>query len=104
MVFLESDVFESLVRESYKLELVGKTLNLNNNIPRIVKRFEEAFIAQGLEFRKTRPARLFLAKMANQPSTVMVGGGVERFERLFQKLVQTHASIVAKGGKPFNAI
>src|SRR5262249_42821761 len=36
---LDPAVFNALVAESYKTELQGKTLSLNGNIPRIVKRY-----------------------------------------------------------------
>jgi hypothetical protein len=41
-----------------------KTLNLNAQIPRIVKRFEGAFAEIGLTFHKTRTARLFYRRMS----------------------------------------
>jgi AAA ATPase domain len=99
---LEPSVFEALVRESYRVELEGKTLSLNTSIPRIVKRFEDAFAANGLEFHKTRPARLFLSKMAKEPETVMPVAGVERFARLFRKINQAHTKIAARSSEPFS--
>jgi AAA ATPase domain len=98
---LEPNVFELIVRESYRVELQGKTLSLNASIPRIAKRFEAAFAAVGLEFHKTRPARLFLSKMATTPETVMTTVSVERFERLFSKINQTRTKIAARGVHPF---
>jgi predicted ATPase len=79
---LDSDVYTALVEESYKDELRGKKLNLNAKIPRIVKRYEDAFSALGMEFHKTRPARLLLNKMANRPETIMTASTCERLERL----------------------
>jgi predicted ATPase len=99
---LESSVFESLVQESYKSELHGKKLKLNASIPRIVKRYEEAFAAIGLEFHKTRPARLFLSKMAKDPDSVMQGGAVERFETLFAQIRQVHEKTTRRGAGPFS--
>lgn len=61
---LDPPVYDMLVRESYKAELSGKTLAMNANISRIVKRYESAFEALGIEFHKTRPARLLLRIMA----------------------------------------
>jgi hypothetical protein len=98
---LDPVVFESLVRESYAKELAGKSLSLNANIPRIVKRFEEAFVAAGLEFHKTRPARLFLRKLADDPSTVLDGATLTRFEALFKLLSQRLAKVAASGDEPF---
>ena len=69
---IEPTVFDALVSESYKPELKGKTLALNTNLPRIVKRYEAAFAAVGLEFHKTRPARLFLSKMAKEPDKIRI--------------------------------
>ena len=55
----EPNVYDALVAESYSKELTGKTLNLNAHIPRIVKRYEQAFSRiWEVEFHKTRPARL----------------------------------------------
>ncbi|HOF25480.1 MAG TPA: hypothetical protein PK982_04380, partial [Anaerolineaceae bacterium] len=61
---LNPAVYESLIKESYKAELKGKNLQLNAKIPRIAKRVEKAFEDLGVPFHKTRPARLFLKKMA----------------------------------------
>lgn len=60
---LDPETFGALVEESYTRELSGKTLELNDRIPRIVKRYEEAFAALGMKFHKTRPAKLFLRRM-----------------------------------------
>ena len=57
---LDPAVFEKLVADSYSKELAGKKLSPNAKISRIVKRYEDAFAAIGIEFHKTRPARLFL--------------------------------------------
>ena len=100
--FMEPSVFEALVHETYKAELKGKKLALNASIPRIVKRYEDAFTAVGLEFHKTRPARLFLSKMAKEPETVMPDAAVERFERLFREINQAHGKIVARSSEPFS--
>ena len=98
---LEPNVFETVVRESYRVELEGKELSLNTNIPRIAKRYEDAFAAVGLEFHKTRPARLFLSKMATEPERVMPTAAIERFERLFSKINLAHTKIAARSSEPF---
>jgi AAA ATPase domain len=98
---MEPSIFDGLVRESYKAELEGKTLSLNASIPRIVKRYEAAFAAVGLEFHKTRPARLFLSKMAKEPSTVMSSAAVERFDALFGQIIHAHSRLAARGAEPF---
>lgn len=59
----EPAVYDALVSECYSKELTGKTLTLNPQIPRIVKRYEQAFQSIGIEFHKTRPSRLLLNKM-----------------------------------------
>lgn len=79
---LDPAVYEKLVREAYAKELKGKTLELNAHIPRIARRFEAAFDVLSIPFHKTRPARLFLQKMATDPSSVLPADSEARFERL----------------------
>lgn len=79
---LDPKVYESLVREAYAKELKGKKLELNNNVPRIARRFEAAFDALSIGFHKTRPARLFLQKIANDPLSVLPAESEAQFERL----------------------
>lgn len=81
---LDPATYEGLVRESYAKELKGKTLTLNPNVPRIARRFEQAFADLGIEFHKTRPARLFLKKMATDPSCAITADCRGRFVRLFK--------------------
>lgn len=80
---LDPKIYVDLVRESYKKELKGKTLSLNANIPRVAKRVELALRDQGIDFHKTRPARLFLSKMATSPDEVLTSETRARFEKLF---------------------
>jgi len=93
---LEPIVYESLVKEAYKSELKGKTLKLNTNIPRIVKRFEQAFKDLGIPFHKTRPARLFLTKMAAEPDKVITADSIGRFETLFKLVNERLAKHLTK--------
>lgn len=79
---LDPAVYDRLVREAYAKELKGKKLELNANIPRIARRFEAAFNALSIPFHKTRPSRLFLQKMATDPSSVLPADSEARFERL----------------------
>lgn len=79
----DAATYEALVREAYGKELKGKTLTLNPNVPRIAKRFEKALDDLGIEFHKTRPSRLLLKKMADQPDVVLTGDTAKRFESLF---------------------
>lgn len=99
---LDPDVFELLVRESYKAELKGKTLSLNAGIPRIVKRFETAFADIGQQFYKTRPARLLLSKMAKEPHKIATALTVERMEALFGEINRAHDKAVRRGSAPFS--
>lgn len=98
---LDPDVYEALVRESYNAELKGKTLALNSQIPRIAKRFEDAFKDLGIDFHKTRPARLLLSRMASEPEKIMTDDTIERFERLFSTVNSRLAKQAARGAKPF---
>lgn len=81
---LDAKVYETLVRESYAKELKGVSLKLNDKIPRIAKRFEDAFKTAGLEFHKTRPMRLFLAKMGTDPREIVTQEVADRFRTLCQ--------------------
>ena len=94
-------VYDALVAESYAIELKGKSLVLNAHIPRIVKRYEQGFKAVGLDFNKTRPARLLLHKMANGPASVVTPLSKERFERLFAKISAQFRGHAARAAAPF---
>jgi energy-coupling factor transporter ATP-binding protein EcfA2 len=100
---LDPAVYDHLVQEVYKTELTGKQLKLNAKIPRIVRRYEDAFDAIGLPFHKTRPARLFLQRIAAAPATVLPAASRERFEKLFKlvgerlKKVQQQATFQTAG-------
>ena len=80
---LDPSVYEELVRESYAKELDGVTLSVNGNIPRIAKRFEDAFKKAGIPFHKTRPMRLLLSKMATEPASIVTTDVAERFRSLY---------------------
>jgi predicted ATP-dependent endonuclease of OLD family len=80
---IDPKTYNFLVNETYRDELQGKTLNINQKIPRIVKRYAEAFKELGVEFYKTRPAKFFLRQIVENPDNVMTQGTVETFERLF---------------------
>lgn len=100
---LDPAVYESLVKEAYKTELKGKNLQLNGKIPRVAKRVEKAFEDLGIPFHKTRPARLFLTKMANEPDKVLTADSAARFEALFKLINARLAKQAASGGAPFGA-
>ena len=81
---VDPDVYEVLVRESYEKELGGLSLQPNEKIPRLVTRYEKAFEDIGLKFNKTRPARLFIRRIADSPSSVVTEITQQNFERLFK--------------------
>ncbi|MCG7495202.1 AAA family ATPase [Thalassobius sp. Cn5-15] len=99
---LDAAVYEALVRESYEKELQGKTLKINERIPRLAKRMEQAFQEVGLEFNKTRPMRLFLRKMGTDPGAVMTDGAKDRIGRLFTATNERFERHVARDGQPFD--
>lgn len=80
---LDPSIYDALVQATYTSELKSKALSLNPKIPRIVKRYEEAFVAVQLEFNKTRPAREFMSKMISEPGSMLPPDSQTRFERLF---------------------
>lgn len=98
---LDPAVYEALVRESYSGELKGKKLVLNPKIPRITKRFEAALADLGIEFHKTRPARLLLNRMAAKPADVVNSKVADRFELLFNKINTRLAKHASRGREPF---
>lgn len=99
---IDPKVFSALVEETYKQELVGKTLNLNQHIPRIVKRYEEVFTALGMQFNKTRPAKLFLRRIVDNPSSIMTTATEERFLKLFVLIKSAYQSLIEDNRKPFS--
>lgn len=100
---IDPTIFEQLVRESYAKELKGKKLVLNGSIPRIVKRVETAFADIGVPFHKTRPARLFLKKMATEPDKVLTMDSADRFAAMFKLVNERLEKTAVKGDKPFKA-
>jgi len=97
----EASVYDALVMESYAKELIGKTLKMNAHIPRIVKRYEEAFADLGMQFHKTRPARLLINKMATDAAIMIPAPSVERFERLFAKIAKLYEANLKRNAEPF---
>jgi hypothetical protein len=98
---LDPAVYVKLVEESYKRELAGAALSLNENIPRIVRRVEDAFIQLGIEFHKTRPAKLFVRKMAETPSLMLDAATQDRFVRLLTAIEAAVTKIESADRKPF---
>jgi hypothetical protein len=99
---LDHTIVEALAQESYQKELKGKKLTLNAAIPRITKRLETAFSALGLEYHKTRVARLFLSKMGSEPDKVMTASSIGRFEALFLAISKAHTKVATKDSEPFH--
>ena len=95
---LDPDFYKSLVLESYAKELKGKKPKLNNNIPRIAKRMELALADLQIEFHKTRPTRLLLKKMSNDPGSVVTRSSGNRFEKLFEGINARFKQIQERGG------
>ncbi|WP_321927904.1 AAA family ATPase [Paraburkholderia guartelaensis] len=98
---LDPGIYEDLVRESYHTELNGKALTLNNHVPRIPRRVEQALESLGIGFHKTRPTRLFLQKMATEPDKVLTEQTLARFETLFKIVNSRLEAHVGRNEKPF---
>ncbi|MBE9171548.1 AAA family ATPase [Cyanobium sp. LEGE 06143] len=98
---LDPTVFDELVRVCYEADLDGKSLVLNPNIPRIVKRYEAAFNTLGIKFNKSRPARLFLNMMAKDPEAVLPQTSIARFESLFRTINERLVRHADHGAAPF---
>jgi energy-coupling factor transporter ATP-binding protein EcfA2 len=98
---LDEATFDRLVRQSYDAELVGKKLILNPQVPRIAKRYQEAFQALGLEFNKTRPARLLLNLMVTESDKIVTATAQPRFERLFAAIDAKFQKHLKRASKPF---
>jgi predicted ATPase len=98
---IDPSIYKQLVKVTYASELQGKSLNLNPKIPRVVKRFEEAFSELGLEFFKTRPAREFMTQMGKDPTKVLTSKSIEQFERLISEINGRYEKHKAAGRKAF---
>lgn len=98
---IEPSVYDQLVQQVYAKELAGKSLTLNHNVPRIVKRYELAFETLGVEYHKSRAARLVLNLIKSDPAQIMTAATTERFERLFAEITKRFEKHKARGGKVF---
>jgi len=90
---IDPAVYDKLVTGTYKAELKGKKLVLNAKIPRIVKRYEQAFQALGLDFFKTRPAREFMSLVGTDPAKVLTADSTERFQAIFKEISVRYAKL-----------
>jgi len=100
---LDPEVFHTLIMDSYSKELAGKTLPLNIQIPRIAKRYEDAFKALNIPYHKTRPARLFLQRIGENPNSVLPLSSRERFERLYQVISARLQAQLKRDDEPFRS-
>ncbi len=98
---LSDEVFHRLVVDSYGKELDGKDLHLNEHIPRIVRRYEDAFERLGLSFNKMRPAKLFLRRIADEPDSMMVPETMKRFSKLFVVIEERLGKQLKRDQDPF---
>ena len=98
---IDPTVYEALVLEAYAKDLKGKTLKLNDKFPRRVQRYEKAFKELGMEFNKTRPAKLLLRKAAEKPADVFTEDSFQGFERLFIRIKGLFKVIRDKNVDPF---
>ena len=83
---LGSDVYGMLVQECYSDELAGIELKLNQRIPRITKRYEDAFEKLNIPFNKSRPMGLLLRKMGSEPEQIVTEKVAKRFNKLNKKI------------------
>ena len=94
---IDPTIYERLVANTYKAELKGKTLALNPNIPRIVKRYEEAFKELGLDFFKMRPAREFMSLVGTDPANALTADSMKRFQAIFEEISARYAKMKSVG-------
>src|SRR5258708_1469670 len=98
---LDPQIYDTLVKDTYSAELAGRALTFNASIPRIVKRYEEAFDQLGLQFNKTRPAREFLTRMGANPAAVLSAASAGRFQAVFEVIRERYQRLGAAGREPF---
>jgi len=98
---LEPGIFDQLVQETYAKDLAGRKLQLNEKVPRIAVRYEQALQSLGIEFNKSRPARLFLQKMATEAQTLLPEASLSRFEKLVGVLMERLQGAERTARQPF---
>lgn len=98
---LDADIYEQIVRECYAKELEGKEFKPNKNVPRVAKRMELALRQIGVDFHKTRPTRLLLAKMKSDPSSVLTLASEFRFAALFRTINEKMNRLASRDAAPF---
>ncbi|MGX9523005.1 AAA family ATPase [Vibrio mediterranei] len=82
---LGSNYFLSLAEEAYKDDIDG-SLEYNENIPRVCKRFEKAMKASSIkkQFVKAKPARVFMSKLSEGKESDLPEEAIDNFESLFK--------------------
>lgn len=98
----DPQIYEEVVRESYAQKLVGKEFKPNHNIPRIAKRMELALRQIGIDFHKTAPTRLLLAKMKSDPEAVLTPESENRFATLFKIINAKMDRLSSRDAAPFS--
>jgi energy-coupling factor transporter ATP-binding protein EcfA2 len=98
---IDPAIYATLVNDTYRAELAGKTLTLNAKIQRIAKRYEQAFEQVGLQFNKSRPAREFMARMGSAPASVLSAESAARFKAVFKAVRERYARLQEAGRGPF---
>lgn len=98
---LDAAIYEKLVRDSHAAEIGKNKLTVNDRIPRLTKRMEQALKGVDVEFSKTRPARLFLEKMGQSPAEVLTPDALDRFERLIVAINEKLARHIARDAEAF---
>lgn len=98
---LDALIYEKLVRDSHAPEIGKKKLTVNDRIPRLAKRMEQALKGVDVEFSKTRPARLFLEKIGQSPADVLTPDALARFERLIVAINEKLARHIARDARAF---
>ncbi len=98
---LDADKYDQLVLRAYASELKDKTLRLNADIPRIVKRYEQAFQDLGLQFNKMRPAKIFLRSIVDEAENIVSDHSIGVFQNLFEIISERHKKQRARRAGPY---
>ncbi len=99
---LDPATYDRLVAESYEAELRDIKINLNTQLPRICVRYDKAMTHASIPFHKSRPAKLFMMRLAEKRLTLSIAEE-DRFRRLFQAINKALAES-KKRRMPFEAV
>ena len=89
----DPDTYDRFVRLAHKSQLETQGYDLDASIPQAVARYEDAFARAGLEFSRSKVARVFVRAMLTNPDTALPAESRDRFERLFV-LVQQRLQVL----------